>query len=309
MMGDGTARPVIIGEVLYDRFEDGSAVLGGAPFNVAWHLQGFGLEPLFISRVGSDSAGAAIYARMLEWGMGVDGLQLDPRHPTGAVKVELSGGEPRYDICTDQAYDYIDADAVHRLLGGVPGALLYHGTLIARRPESRAALAACIDAALPVFVDVNLRAPWWDRSTLLSAVRHARWAKVNEGELTTVLDGVEVRSGHEADAALCLRREFDLEGAIVTLGERGALWAESDGVHQGTPPAQESVVDTVGAGDAFSAVAICGLLRGWSARQTLHRALAFASRLCTVRGATVSDRDFYRAARDQWAHGEADHEH
>ena len=37
------ARAIIFGEVLFDTFPDGTAVLGGAPFNVAWHLQGFGL--------------------------------------------------------------------------------------------------------------------------------------------------------------------------------------------------------------------------------------------------------------------------
>ena len=45
---------VIFGEVLFDDFPDG-AVLGGAPFNVAWHLQAFGLHPVVISRTGNDA--------------------------------------------------------------------------------------------------------------------------------------------------------------------------------------------------------------------------------------------------------------
>ncbi|MBA1332725.1 carbohydrate kinase, partial [Candidatus Endoriftia persephone str. Guaymas] len=51
------SHPIIFGEVLFDCFEDGSRVLGGAPFNVAWHLQALGAAPLFISRVGDDSLG------------------------------------------------------------------------------------------------------------------------------------------------------------------------------------------------------------------------------------------------------------
>ncbi|NIV35790.1 MAG: carbohydrate kinase, partial [Anaerolineae bacterium] len=62
------SRPVIFGEVLFDEFEDGSAVLGGAPFNVAWHLQGFGLNPLFISRIGTDALGAQVQQQMRDWG-------------------------------------------------------------------------------------------------------------------------------------------------------------------------------------------------------------------------------------------------
>ena len=50
-------HPCIFGEVLYDHFPDGQRVLGGAPFNVAWHLQAFGQAPRFVSRVGHDAEG------------------------------------------------------------------------------------------------------------------------------------------------------------------------------------------------------------------------------------------------------------
>ena len=74
-------QPVLLGEVLYDCFEeDGSRTLGGAPFNVAWHLQGFGQNPVFISRVGDDDAGRNIRASMQQWGMDLSGLQLDTFH-------------------------------------------------------------------------------------------------------------------------------------------------------------------------------------------------------------------------------------
>ena len=62
-----TQSPAIFGEVLFDCFEDGSRVLGGAPFNVAWHLQAFGCKPLLISRVGDDPMGKLIRETMLQW--------------------------------------------------------------------------------------------------------------------------------------------------------------------------------------------------------------------------------------------------
>ena len=69
LIKNSTPRPVIYGEVLYDRFPDGRSVLGGAPFNVAWHLQGFGLSPLMLTAVGNDQPGLQIRERMQQWGM------------------------------------------------------------------------------------------------------------------------------------------------------------------------------------------------------------------------------------------------
>ena len=99
--------PMVFGEVLFDCFPDGREVLGGAPFNIAWNLQAFGLSPLFISRVGDDNLGCHIQKKMVSWGMDTRGLQLDQRHPTGKVQIELTEGEPRFTILPDQAYDYI----------------------------------------------------------------------------------------------------------------------------------------------------------------------------------------------------------
>ena len=79
----------IFGEVLFDHFPDGRRVLGGAPFNVAWHLQAFGLRPLVITRVGADDDGAQVLQAMEAWGMDTTGVQVDEVNPTGSVRVEL----------------------------------------------------------------------------------------------------------------------------------------------------------------------------------------------------------------------------
>ncbi len=47
----------VFGEVLFDCFPNGKQVLGGAPFNVAWHLQALGDDPTFISQIGDDTLG------------------------------------------------------------------------------------------------------------------------------------------------------------------------------------------------------------------------------------------------------------
>ena len=83
------------------------------------------------------------------------------------------------------------------------------------------------------------------------------------------------------------RVEHELDAVIVTKGGRGAVVVDDGGTLEATPPAEVDVVDTVGAGDAFSAVFILGLAKGWSTEATLKRALEFAAALCTVSGATT----------------------
>ena len=79
---EGERRVVVFGEVLFDRFPDGSEVLGGAPFNVAWNLQAFDARPLLVSRVGNDRLGRRILAAMKDWGMDLGGMQVDEHRPT-----------------------------------------------------------------------------------------------------------------------------------------------------------------------------------------------------------------------------------
>jgi fructokinase len=261
------AHPVVFGEVLFDRFPDGRAVPGGAPFNVAWHLQAFGREPLMISRVGNDALGRNIRQAMEDWSMSLRGLQLDSQHPTGTVEVSIHADEPSYDIVDQRAYDFIDATSLPPL---PESGVLYHGSLALRNPVSRQALETLRrDGDLAVFIDVNLRAPWWQRDVVLAMLQQARWAKLNADEL----------------ACLC-PEEDSLEVRADTLSIAPA---------QSTP-----VVDTVGAGDAFTSVLLLGLLRDWPMQQTLQRAQAFASAIVGVRGATVSDAGFYERICADW---------
>jgi fructokinase len=287
-------QALIFGEVLFDRFPDGKVVLGGAPFNVAWHLQAFGAAPLFVSRVGNDSLGRRIRGAMSDWGMDGAGLQLDSQHPTGSVEVSFEQGEPAYDIVAERAYDFVSADAIP----AAQPALLYHGTLAVRGAVSARALQA-IKARFkaPVFLDVNLRPPWWDRDSAARALDDARWVKLNEAELIQL--GAE--SGTLEERAAALQHKHSIELLIVTRGGDGAIAFAADGSSaEIRPDADQEVVDTVGAGDAFTSVCILGLLRDWPLQQTLERAQAFASALVGVRGATVQEHSFYRPFSEHW---------
>ncbi len=285
----------VFGEVLFDHFPDGSSVLGGAPFNVAWHLQAFGLTPRFISRVGDDSAGLEITALMDDWGMTRAALQTDHEHPTGSVQVLIRNGEPHYDIVADSAYDFIDGDLLEK---EHTQGILYHGSLALRNPVSRAALQA-VKARHQgaIFVDVNLRPPWSNPETLRMLLHDAAWVKLNEAELTELGSG---NSDLETAMQACCA-EFDLETLIVTRGENGAVaYDRRQKFLTVQPPALTAVVDTVGAGDAFAALLLLGLSKQWPLELTMERAQIFAGALVGRRGATVTDSAFYRAFSEQW---------
>jgi len=285
----------IFGEVLFDHFPDGHSVLGGAPFNVAWHLQAFGLDPRFISRIGDDREGGEVLVSMQTWGMNCDGVQVDAKLPTGRVDIHFDSiGEPAYDIVHPCAYDAIEETG-----GGNSGLLLYHGTLALRDERSRLALERLKEGhGGKVFVDVNLRPPWWQREQVLALLEDADWVKLNGDELTQLVPN------SSADEFVV---EHDLEGLVLTHGAAGAeiVTAEADPVRI-APKHSTSVVDSVGAGDAFAAVTLLGLVSGWPLEMTAERAQDFASRLVGRRGATVNDIAFYRDTMDGWGGNELD---
>jgi fructokinase len=296
-------RPVVIGEVLFDCFPDGSTVLGGAPFNVAWHLQAFGLRPLVVTRVGDDAFGERILQTMDGWRMDTGGVELDPRAPTGRVRVSIDDDGPGFEIPEDQAFDGLETEPALRAIGGLDVGLLYHGSLIARSEASGRALRAIRDTvAAPVFIDVNLRAPWWAAESVTSLIRGAQCVKLNDDELEQLADSESPRGdGVLERVAAEFSRQHDLEQLVVTRGESGASVCADGGFIQGRPPGSVEVVDTVGAGDAFSAVWITGLLLGWDPGTTLERALDFAAAICGVRGATTDDRAIYDERLEAWS--------
>ncbi len=292
-----TGRPVIFGEVLFDHFPD-MQVLGGAPFNVACHLQGFGLNPLFVSRIGKDRQGEEILAAMQARKMDLSGIQQDKNYPTGQVKIELKeNGGHSFEILSHQAYDYIDGDkALEAVTGTVP--MLYCGSLATREAESAQALDRLrAKTGAPLFIDINLRAPWWSKDKCISMIREARWLKLNDEELDELSSG----SSGMLERAETFRKEMDIETMILTMGESGAAFLYEGGSSQDKVPELETgIVDTVGAGDSFAAVAITGLIKGWRYPEILARALEFAAEICRHRGATLSDRDIYDRFLTKW---------
>jgi fructokinase len=285
----------LFGEVLADVFPDQS-VLGGAPFNVARHLQRFDLHPVLISRTGRDTLSALLLQEMTKLGMDISGIQLDAEHPTGQVQVIFENDHHRFDILPNQAYDHICAETAQQALADFPPQLAYLGTLAMRSEKSRAAAIRFLQHCnCPVFLDINLRTPWFDLDTIELALAAANFVKLNDEELAVVAGLFGLENLPPRTQVLNLQHRFGLQQVLVTCGEQGSwLLDEQQQVWEAAPvELAEPVVDTVGAGDAFAAVFMMGLLEGWDTAITLKHASEVAAALCRVRGAAAPSTGFF----------------
>ena len=286
-------RPLIVGEVLFDQFPDGQCVLGGAPFNVAWNLRGLGAAPIFVSAVGTDDEGGQVRSTMEAWGLDTGALQISDKWPTGKVQVELNGGEPRFHILDQQAYDQIRYPQLESLAADC--LLLYLGSLAYRNEPSQSTVRRLIlESGLPRFVDLNIRQPWFERAWVAELLENAAWIKLNNHELAWIAES-DCQTASQIHAAVeKLRRRYGGQQFFITCGSAGAYAIGEAGDPLFAPAPQPApMVDAVGAGDAFAAAAICGISCSRPLREILQTAVRFASQACTIRGATSQDREHY----------------
>ncbi|MDB5872296.1 MAG: fructokinase [Ramlibacter sp.] len=305
-MSTSPYRAAVFGEMLVDQFATGP-VVGGAPFNVARHLAAFGHAPLMLSAVGRDDTAQLVMAEFTRYGMEPDGVQIAPLHPTGVVDVEMAAdGGHRFHIRSDCAWDAIEAGPALAAMAAVePGGWLYSGTLALRSPVSRATgLALMRGHAGPKYLDLNWREGHVAREVALEAIGLADALKVNEEELAMLCQwlGGQAAAASVGEAARFVLERVALRLLLVTCGAEGSVAFGSDGARIADAPAKPGVqvVDTVGAGDSFSAVVLAGLLRGWDMGTTLRRANDFAGHICEVRGAVPAQLAAYGPWTESW---------
>lgn len=282
----------LYGEVLFDCFNHAgkqTQVLGGAPFNICWHLQALGDNPVFISRVGNDDLGKQIIQQACDWGIQTDQIQIDEQNPTGQVAVTFEGDEPNYDIKVNSAYDFINQSEIN-----VPNkqGILYHGSLALRSDYAKDQFQSLVKSGdWSIFLDVNLRAPWWDKTDLIAWINQAKWVKLNIDELREL--GFQQPNLEAAMQAF--QTQFGNEQVIVTQGADGVTVLTKEGFFSERPEPIEAFIDAVGAGDAFTAVYIHGLVHNWPIQKTLATAQGLASKIIGIRGATPNNKTFYQS--------------
>ncbi|HEU0120948.1 MAG TPA: carbohydrate kinase [Bryobacteraceae bacterium] len=282
-------RPVLVsaGEILWDQYPD-YRLLGGAPFNLAAHAARLGFDSYFLSAVGEDALGQEALNRAA--GLGVE-MQYTRRHPvlpTGIVDVTLDAeGHPSYHLRRPSAWEepQISSCQAAALLALRP-AWLVCGTLQQTCPLARDVRLAL--PGIPVFYDVNLRPGFEDVETIDELLGTASVVKCNEGELAWLARELELGE----DPARTLLSRYPARILCVTLGAEGCeIHTAGETVRASAP--QVDAIDTVGAGDAFSAALLHGLTQGWP----LDRTARFANEL----GAVVASR---RGAIPDWTPAE-----
>lgn len=268
---------VCFGEVLWDLLPD-ARFPGGAPFNVAYHLHRMGLRALPASAVGRDALGRELLELLAHWEIESSYVAVEAGLPTGTVQASLSPtGDASYVIAAPVAWDAIRvAPGLIREMQSARA--LVFGSLALRCEHNRRSLEVLLGAARPgalrVF-DVNLRVPFDDLALVGRFARQAGLLKLNAAEAARLVgDGGET-PGAEERHARALGSETGAGMVCVTAGARGAGLLK-DGVWMWEPGRTVKVADTVGAGDAFLARLLCGLL---ARKETPAQTLAGACRL------------------------------
>jgi fructokinase len=275
-----------MGEVLWDLLPDGRQ-LGGAPLNFAFHCHQLGQKAVVVSRVGRDEAGHAIRAELAAHGLGDDFVEDDTTFPTGTVSVRLGeSGQPAFTITEDVAYDHLAPDPSWDALFGQAVAVCF-GTLVQRTEHGRCVVRTALTLSRNALVicDINLRQHFYNRATIEESLRHCRWLKLNDNEMTLLQSLLGLRDRCPSATLRDLRQRYQIELACMTRGEHGCL-LQTDDEEIAVPGVPVKVVDTVGAGDAFTAGLLVKTLEGHPLVDAATFANRLASRVAASRGGT-----------------------
>jgi len=267
-------KALAFGEILWDVYPE-ERFIGGAPFNFAAHLARHGAEVYALSAVGNDSLGRESLTELAKLGVRDRYVTVSNTRPTGQCLVSLEKGVPSYRLLEDVAYDDICW----------PGSdegfdLLYFGSLALRSGRNLQTLKRLLAEMqfAEVFVDVNLRPPFFTRETVNFCLANATLLKISGEELPGVLELLELTPGASREkilAALAQRFE-NLKLILLTLGSEGAVaWDCAAKEALFCPARKVAAVSTVGAGDSFSAAFAARYFQG----ESLGACLAHAARV------------------------------
>lgn len=281
-----------IGEILWDIMGPGKGggeprkQMGGAPANFAFHAGSLGMQGITVSAVGDDMQGGEIIEQLRRLGLSTEYVSIDHDHPTGTVSVELDEhGKPTYTIHEGVAWDYVPSTPALTVLAGSCDAVCF-GSLAQRSESSRSTILSYLantrDDALRVF-DINLRRRFYTKAVVEQSLTLANILKINDEELPVVCELLGIQ-GDEGDALRELACMFGLRAIALTRGPAGSLLLAGHEVST-HPGFTARVVDTVGAGDSYTAAFVCGLLRGHSLDRINEHANRVAAFVCSREGA------------------------
>jgi len=282
-------RIVGLGEILWDVFPDG-ARFGGAPANFACSAAGLAAGSARVGMagaVGRDDLGQRALAELTSRGVDVTAVAVLPE-PTGRVDVTVDlAGHASYVFAPDCAWDNVPWSGSLERLAAETSAVCF-GTLGSRGSVSLATVRRFV-AAVPSpalrILDINLRPPFWSPEIVRDSLPLANIVKCNDDELPIVAELLGL-SGSPESILRQLVSSHALRLAALTRGAKGSLLVSADGLSSDLPGTPVEVVDTVGAGDAFTAAVSLGLLAGWPLSKLHAHAERVAAYVCTRAGGT-----------------------
>ena len=278
-----------LGELLWDLLPEGKQV-GGAPANFVYHVTGLGAQGRIVSSIGQDDLGQEMLTRLKEKQIDTSYVHQDPDHETGTVSIVLDkAGKPDYVIHEDMAWDFIPYGIALDHLAAEADAVCF-GTLGQRSAVSRDTIQRFLQATKPTcfhVFDINLRQSFYTPELILVLLKHADILKLNDEELPVLAYMLKI-PGHQSDVLGVLQQTYQLKMIVLTKGAEGSVLYTPDCVSTCQAPADLKIVDTVGAGDAFTAAVTMGVLKGQDL-DTIHKsANQLAAYVCTQQGAMPS---------------------
>jgi fructokinase len=271
------------GEILWDCLPNGR-MPGGAPMNVALHLNRFGINSLLASSVGDDKLGAELKEFLTKSGLATHLVQTNLHLPTSEVKVTLDKeNNATFKICEPVAWDEISLnnellDAIHN------SKAIVYGSLVARNLHTRKTLLALLENDLTKIMDVNLRPPYDNENIVKELLSKSNIVKLNDDELIKVTTWYNMKGTLEVRMR-ALQEIFHFDILIVTRGKDGACLIQNDDFyeHKGF---SVKTVDTVGSGDSFLAGFLAAIIEGKDMNSALKEACAIGAFVATQSGAT-----------------------
>jgi fructokinase len=280
------------GEILFDVYAN-SKNLGGAPLNFIYHVNKLTGSGKIISRVGKDGLGDEALSFLTSKGVLTNAIQIDDVHETGIAKVTLDEkGVPNFIIEENRAYDFIkiDEEKAVDILKDID--CLYFGTLAQRNDVSRNSLHTLFNKPIKYFCDINIRQNYYTKGILSESLKQSDVVKLNLDELK-IANKLFLSDQFEVNAtSKKLMNKFKIEMLVVTKGTEGSSLFRGEETDNNKPE-QGSVVDTVGAGDAFASILCLGYLNNWELGKINKLANEFAGQICMINGALPKEDAIY----------------
>ncbi|MEO6683151.1 MAG: carbohydrate kinase [Ginsengibacter sp.] len=273
-------KVVCFGEVLWDILPSGP-LPGGAPMNVAYHLQKLNTNIALITKIGNDQYGKDLVNMLAESGVAVK-YETDLKIPTGLVYAkEGPNHEMTYDIVFPSAWDFIEWQPEYEAIVSSADYFVF-GSLTSRNEVSRDTLRRLTGAAKKNVMDINIRPPHFERDQADFLLHRTDLLKMNLAELELV-SGWFNQKGNATDRIKFVQDHFKIDQIIVTKGGDGAMVNDHGVIHE-HPGYKVTVQDTIGSGDSFLAGFLSQLLKGESAETALDFASGIGAFVATKAG-------------------------